>query len=96
MDFNINDSLGCSVTLRDNEQLLIGIVYRSPSSSDKKMVDYFLPLEVLMNSMTLMFYLMVISMFRTLTGRTQITWEVNHPLLLVYLMPPMMLIFFNT
>jgi len=34
MDFNIDDSLWCTVTLKDNEQLLIGVVYRSPSSSE--------------------------------------------------------------
>ena len=34
MDFNIDDDLWCSVMLKDKEQLLIGIVYRSPSSSD--------------------------------------------------------------
>jgi len=34
MDFGVDDSLWCSVTLRDNKHLLIGIVYRSPSSSD--------------------------------------------------------------
>ena len=35
MDFNIDDSLWCTVTLRGNERLLIGIVYRSPSSSEE-------------------------------------------------------------
>ena len=34
MDFGVDDALWCSVVLRDKEQLLIGIVYRSPSSSD--------------------------------------------------------------
>ena len=34
MDFNIDDALWCSVMVKDKEQLLIGIVYQSPSSSD--------------------------------------------------------------
>ena len=34
MDLGVDDSLWCSVTLKNNEHLLIGIVYRSPSSSD--------------------------------------------------------------
>jgi len=34
MDHDVDDSLWCSVILRDSDQLLIGIVYHSPSSSD--------------------------------------------------------------
>ena len=34
MSYDVDDSLWCSVTLRNSQQLLIGIVYRSPSSSD--------------------------------------------------------------
>ena len=34
MSFDIDDSLWCSVMLGNSQQLLIGIVYRSPSSSD--------------------------------------------------------------
>ena len=34
MDLHVDDSLWCSVKLRGNERLLVGIVYRSPSSSD--------------------------------------------------------------
>ena len=95
--FNIDDSFWCSysVTLWDNEQLIIGIILHLQVM--KIMVDYFLPSEALMNSMTLMFYLLVILMFRHWLGGPKLaTWEVNYPLLLVYLMPPMMVIFFNT
>ena len=35
MDFNIDSALWCLVKLRNNKELLIGIVYHSPSSSDE-------------------------------------------------------------
>ena len=34
MDLHVDDSLWCSLKLRGNELLLVGIVYHSPSSSD--------------------------------------------------------------
>ena len=34
MDLHVDDSLWCSLKLRGNEQLLVRIVYHSPSSSD--------------------------------------------------------------
>ena len=35
MDFNVDDSLLCTVILKDDERLLIGIVYCSPFSSEE-------------------------------------------------------------
>ena len=92
MDFN---SLWCSITLKDNERLLIGIVYRSPSSSEENNRRLLLLFEVLVILVSPMLYLLVILMFQELIGRTQFIWEVNHLLLLIYLMLQMMLTYFS-
>ena len=44
MNFQIDDSLWCVTTLPNNSKLLIGVVYRSPSSNeanDSKLVNIF-------------------------------------------------------
>jgi len=39
MDSTVDDSLWCMITLPDSSKLLIGVTYRSPSSSNRKLID---------------------------------------------------------
>ena len=56
MNFDIDNALWCSVTLKDKGQHLIGIVYRSPSSSDNNNGRlYYPPSKVLTTLITFHF-----------------------------------------
>ena len=70
MDLHVDDSLRCSVKFRGNEQLLVGIGYRSPSSSNVNNCRLLSAIRSINELNFLKFYSLEILTFLASIGRT--------------------------